>query len=179
MPSELGKTIDAKAIKEQQKKIVENSDLINEIVSRLVDDYCFQLDELMEKAYIIVSDIDKPPTDAELDYLTLNIPILLYFTGEAQEMLGVEEDVAKSFKQELYNSAFEKATGTIADKSATAELKVMTESITHIAYQRAYKQVKLRMESASDMLQSVKKVMTRRITEYELSRVNPDRIGGR
>jgi len=165
-------------IRQLQKRIDANSDIVNSIVDRLVSDYCKPLDEYMEFIRNILNDTANPPTDQELDDFILNLPVLLYFTGEAQEALGIKEDVAKAIKQELYNEIYEKSTGTIADKTAAAELATQNEYIAHIAYQRAYKKVKLRMEAANEMLQSVKKVISRRMVEYEVARVDPGRIGG-
>jgi uncharacterized protein YukE len=165
-------------IRQLQKRIDANSDIVDSIVNRLVSDYCKPLDEYMEFIRNILNDTANPPTDRELDDFTLNIPVLLYFTGEAQEALGVKEDVAKAIKQELYNEIYDKSTGTIADKTAAAELATQNEYIAHIAYQRAYKKVKLRMEAANEMLQSVKKVISRRMVEYEVARVDPGRVGG-
>lgn len=165
-------------IRQLQKRIDANSDIVDSIVNRLVSDYCKPLDEYMEFIRNILNDTANPPTDQELDDFILNLPVLLYFTGEAQEALGVKEDVAKAVKQELYNEIYDKSTGTIADKTAAAELATQNEYIAHIAYQRAYKKVKLRMEAANEMLQSVKKVISRRMVEYEVARVDPDRIGG-
>ena len=170
--------IEVGKIRQLQKRIDANSDIVDSIVNRLVSDYCKPLDEYMEFIRNILNDTANPPTDRELDDFTLNIPVLLYFTGEAQEALGIKEDVAKAVKQELYNEIYDKSTGTIADKTAAAELATQNEYIAHIAYQRAYKKVKLRMEAANETLQSVKKVMTRRGQEYELGRVDPGRIGG-
>jgi len=170
--------IEVGKIRQLQKRIDANSDIVNSIVNRLVSDYCKPLDEYMEFIRNILNDTANPPTDRELDDFTLNIPVLLYFTGEAQEALGVKEDVAKAIKQELYNEIYDKSTGTIADKTAAAELATQNEYIAHIAYQRAYKKIKLRMEAANEMLQSVKKVISRRMVEYEVARVDPGRIGG-
>lgn len=170
--------IEVGKVMQLQKRIDNNSDIIESIVNKLVSDYCKPLDNYMEFIRGILNDHDNPPTDRELDDFTLNIPVLLYFTGEAQETLGVKEDVARAVKQELYNDVFDKATGTIADKTASAELATQNEYITHIAYQRAYKKIKLRMEAGYETLQSIKKVITRRGQEYELARVDSGRIGG-
>ena len=170
--------IEVGKVRQLQKRIDANSDIVDSIVNRLVSDYCKPLDEYMDFIRDILNDHNNPPTDRELDDFTLNIPVLLYFTGEAQEALGIKEDVAKAVKQELYNEIYNKSTGTIADKTAAAELATQNEYIAHIAYQRAYKKVKLRMEAANEMLQSVKKVISRRMVEYEVARVDPGRIGG-
>lgn len=165
-------------IRQLQKRIDANSDIVDSIVNRLVSDYCKPLDDYMEFIRNILNDTANPPTDQELDDFALNLPVLLYFTGEAQEALGIKEDVAKAVKQELYNEIYNKSTGTIADKTAAAELATQNEYIAHIAYQRAYKKVKLRMEAANETLQSIKKVISRRMVEYEVARVDPGRVGG-
>jgi hypothetical protein len=170
--------IEVGKVRQLQKRIDANSDIVDGIVNRLVSDYCKPLDDYMNFIKGILDDTANPPNDRELDDFTLNIPVLLYFTGEAQEALGVKEDVAKAVKQELYNEVYDKSTGTIADKTAAAELATQNEFIAHIAYQRAYKKIKLRMEAANETLQSIKKVISRRISEYEVARVDSGRIGG-
>ena len=45
-----------------------------------------------------------------------------------------------------------------------------------IVYDRAYKIVKNKLEYANELLQSVKKVITRRTAELELSRVDDGRF---
>lgn len=177
--SALSGDIDAGKVRSLQKRVDENSDLVDSIVNRLVSEYCRSLDEYMQFIRNILNDTANPPTDQELDDFALNIPVLIYFTGEAQEALGIKEDVAKAVKQELYNEIYDKATGTIADKTAAAELATQNEYIAHIAYQRAYKKVKLRMEAANETLQSIKKVISRRMVEYEVARVDSGRIGGK
>lgn len=153
-----------------QRRVAQNSDIIDGIVNRLVEQYCKPLDDYMNYIRECLVDPDTPPTDHQLDDFTLTLPVLLYFTGEAQESLGIREDVAKAIKQELYSEIYNQATGTIGDKTARAELATQSEMLTHIAYQRAYKKVRLRMEMGAEMLQSVKKVMSRRMQEMELSR---------
>jgi uncharacterized protein YukE len=170
--------IEVGKVRQLQKRINANSDIVDGIVNRLVSDYCKPLDDYMNFIKGILDDTANPPNDRELDDFTLNIPVLLYFTGEAQEALGVKEDVAKAVKQELYNEVYDKSTGTIADKTAAAELATQNEYIAHIAYQRAYKKIKLRMEAANETLQSIKKVISRRMVEYEVARVDSGRIGG-
>lgn len=174
----LSHEIESKKILELQDRIDTNAQLLDDIIGRLVQEYCKPLDEYVAFIKGILDDPENPPTDVELDDFTLNLPVLLYFTGEAQESLGVREDIAKAIRLELYNQAFDNASGTIADKTAEAELAVQNEQITQIAYQRAYRKVKLRMEAGYELLQSVKKVITRRGQEYEMSRIDPARIGG-
>lgn len=156
-------------------KVENNSELINEVVDALVLNHCKMLDDLIQKIKLSIEDKDNPPTSEELDYYTLNMPVALYYASEAQEVLGIKEDVALATKKEIYNAIFEKAQKTVADKTAAAELASQAEYLTHVAYQRAYKKVKLRLEYANEILQSVKKVISRRMTEMELTRLHGSR----
>ena len=54
-------------------------------------------------------------------------------------------------------------------ETAQAELIAQAETMTLAIYSRAYKKVKLRMDAGYEMLNSLKKVMNKRITEMELS----------
>ena len=145
------------------------SDTIKEISDKLVEKYCGELDEEMKKIgnMLICS---QNMTDNELDFEILNLANILYFVGAGQEDLGIKEDICKAIRQEVYSKAREQATGkTVADKTAQAELIAQAETMTLAIYSRAYKKVKLRMDAGYEMLNSLKKVMNKRITEMELS----------
>ncbi len=168
--------IDKDIILELQNKVDTSAKDIDILVDRLVNDYCKPLNDYMQFIRGILEDTNQPPIEQELDDFMMNLPVLLYFTGEAQEAVGVREDIAKALRQEIYNKSYEKADGTVADKTAVSEMASRNEYIVQIVYQRAYKVIKNKMESASELLQSVKKVVTRRMSEYELSKVDPGRI---
>ena len=145
------------------------SDTIKEISDNLVTEYCKDLDDLMS---VIKEQLQNNGgiTDTELEFLIMDLANALYFTGSAQEDLGIKEDACKAIRQEVYSKAREQSTGkTVADKTAQAELMTQTETMTLAIYSRAYKKVKLRMDAGYEMLNSLKKVMNKRITEMELS----------
>ena len=172
----LAEEIETKKIEVLQDRIDNNSKLINDLTNKLVADYCKQLDDYVRFIQSILQDDKHPPTAQELDDFCLNLPVLLYFAGEAQENLGIKTDVAKAVKQEKYNEIYQEVKGTIADKTAKSELAAQSETITHIIYDRSYKIVKNKLEYASELLQSVKKVITRRTTELELGKVDSGRF---
>ena len=145
------------------------SDTIKEISDNLVTEYCKDLDDLMSVIREELQD-NMEITDEELEFHILDLANTLYFTGSAQEDLGIKEDTCKAIRQEVYSKAREQATGkTVADKTAQAELIAQAETMTLSIYSRAYKKVKLRMDAGYEMLNSLKKVMNKRITEMELS----------
>lgn len=173
----LATEINAEKIIAVKEKVDKNGDLINEIVNKLVSEYCQPLDNYM--AFIKeILESDIPPSTEELDDFTLNLPALLYFASEAQESLGVKEDVAKAIKADLYNRNFANQVGTVKAKEAAAALEIQHEYIAHLAYSRAYQKVKERIKAAYEMINSVKKVVTRRMQECEITRSDPNRYRG-
>ena len=172
----LSSEIDVKGINDMQLLVTKNSEAINEIVNKLVADYCNKLDEYVAYINMIIQDQEHPVTAQELDDFVIQLPILLYFAGEAQENLGIHEDIAKAKKMEKYNTIYDQVKGTIADKTAKSEIASQTEYLTHIIYNRAYKIVKAKMEAAYELLSSCKKVISRRMSENELANIDEGRI---
>lgn len=164
-----------KATNEQPKtaeSIMKNVDSISgtikEISDNLVRQYCKDLNILM--LTIQGSIKSNNVTDECLEIYILDLANTLYFTGSAQEDLGIKEDTCKAIRQEVYSKARAQSTGkTVADKTAQAELMTQAETMTLAIYSRAYKKVKIRMDAGYEMLNSLKKVMNKRITEMELS----------
>ena len=174
--SALSQELDPQRTKDIISRVDRNSALIDELVNSLVQEYCSQLDEYMVQIDTVLTQQDYPVTNAQLDDFTLNLPVILYFVSEAQESLGIKEDVSNAIRAEIYNKVREKASGTVADKDTAAELATQAEAIVSIAYKRAYRKVKVRMEAAYEMLNSVKKVISRRIYESELDNIDRGRV---
>ena len=121
----------------------------------------------------ILRNDEQPPTDAELDDFALNLSTLIYFTSVGAEQMGIRDDLSHSAYKEAYNVARSVLkTGTVADKNAQAEIDAMAERVVNIVYSKAYKILKAKVEAAQEVLSSVKKVMSRRISEFELSRMS-------
>lgn len=166
-----------KKVNDEQPKTAESimqkvdniSDTIKEISDKLVETYCMDLDCMMGVIRDLI-DGGRVLCDDELQNSILQLANILYFTGSAQEDLGIKEDTCKAIRQEVYAKAREQATGkTVADKTAQAELIAQAETMTLAIYSRAYKKVKLRMDAGYEMLNSLKKIMNKRIAEMELS----------
>ena len=174
--SALADAIDEKKVRKILDRVDQNSIDVDGLVNEVVKKFCKPLDDLMENIKKIIENEDNPPTEEELDSMALKLPNCLYFVGEAQEALGIREDVAKAVKMDIYNSIRMQSTGTVSDKDAKAELASQQEYIVHSIFSRAYKKVKLRMEAGYEMLNSVKKVMNRRLVEMQLTGVTPLRF---
>ena len=154
-----------------RKRVEKNSAVLTDIVNEITEPYSKDLDNYVKFISRVLADGTNPPTDEELEDMCLNLSTKIYFLSGACEQLGLKDDMSKAIKNEIYNMKRDEISGTIADKDAYAELESQQEQITNVCYSRAYKTIKAKLENAQELLQSVKKVMSRRITELELSKV--------
>lgn len=164
--SELDKITD---IRNSVDKYSKNMD---DIVDAIVKPYSKDLDNYVIFIRDCLKDGENPPTNDELDDFCLNLSTLIYFAGCMCEQLGIRDDISKSVWRDMFNnkrSELEK--GTIADKDAYAEMESQHEEIVSICYNRAYKIMKAKVGNAQELLQSCKKVLSRRMQETELTRI--------
>lgn len=148
---------------------------IQEIVNSIIEPYCKDLDNYVEFIKSILKDGENPPTAQELDDFCMNLSVYIYYASGMQEQLGIKDDIAKALYKEMYHSSRDRLEkGTVADKDSLAELASQQEYLTSVCYKRAYSIVKAKVASAQEILSSVKKIISRRMSEYELTH-----IGGR
>lgn len=155
-----------------KEKIEENAKEIDEIVNGIIAPYCEDLDKYVEFIRDVLKDGENPPTDEELDDFCLNLSTLIYFAGSLVENLGIRDDIAKAVYKETYNTVRSNIDkGTVNDKDSLAELSSQKELIISSAYSRAYKMIKNKVDNAQELLSSCKKVLSRRMQEYNLSQI--------
>ena len=164
--------INTEKIEQVKDKVEAHSEVINKIVQEIISPYCKDLDKYVEFIRDCLKDGERPPTSEELDDFCLNLSTQIYFAGGMCEQLGIRDDISKAVYKEVYNTVrSEQSHGTVADKDALAELSAQQEQITNICYNRAYKILKAKVENAQELLGSCKKVLTRRMSEFELTRI--------
>lgn len=163
------------------EKVNINSEDINNFVNNIVSQYCSDLDTLVTNIKnILFSQTDDPMSDEELDSSIMKLSSILYFVSEKQEELGIKEDISKSFYNETYNTTRNSlTTGTVSDKDSYAKLQSQQELLTNMIFNRCYKKIKSKIESAYELLTSMKKVLSRRISALDLSKVDKDRYNAR
>lgn len=163
--------INEERITQIQTKVDKYSKVINDIVNEITKPYCQDVDNYVSWINTILADGTNPPTDEELEDMCLNLSTRIYFMSEACEQLGIKDDLSKAIRNEVYNKKRDDIKGTIADKDSYAELESQQEQITNICYSRAYRIVKAKVDNAQELLQSCKKVLSRRMVSLELSKV--------
>lgn len=160
-------------VKEIQDKVESHSDALMSIVNTIIEPYCSDLDNYVKFISDCLRGGEEPPTNEELDDFCMNLSTLIYFAGGMCEQLGIRDDISKSVYKEVYHTArASQETGTVADKDSLAELYSQQEQITNICYNRAYKIMKAKVENAQELLGSCKKVLSRRMSEFELTHIH-------
>lgn len=163
---ELDSVLDIKDYVEEKSKVIDT------IVEGIINPYCKDLDNYVVFIADCLNDGNNPPTDAELDDFCLNLSTYIYFAGGMCEQLGIRDDISKAVWKEMYHSKRSKLeSGTVADKDSLAELESQQEQIVNVCYSRAYKTLKAKIAAAQELLQSCKKVVSRRMQEQELTRI--------
>lgn len=155
-------------LKDSQQKIEELSSIIDVIVDRLVRKYCSGLDAEMKKITEKIQNYEqKPLSDLELDNIIINLPQLIYWASEGQEILGIRADISESLKNEGFITAYHNTQGSVGQRKLEAESEVLLEDLTIMIYDRATKKIRLKVNYAMEMLQSAKKIYTKRINDSD------------
>jgi len=164
--------LNANNIDSTRENVEKNSLIIDDIVNSIVSPYSSSLDKYVSFIKDCLKDGENPPTNEELDDFCMNLSTYIYFAGGTCEYLGIRDDIAKAVYKEMYHTArANQDTGTVADKDSLAELASQEEYIVSAAYNRAYKIMKSKVDNAQELLSSCKKVLTRRISEFETTRI--------
>lgn len=154
---------------EISNSVENNAKLVDDVVNELVGQYSKELDAVIAQAHEALSHRSQL-ADNEIDFFILKIPMSMYYSSVAQEEMGIREDVSRMIRQRLYIDARQSASGTIDDKNTAAEAQVMQETLTAAAYKRATNILKAKNTAAQEVLSAFKKVLSRRMEEYQLTR---------
>ncbi len=164
--------LDKESVNRVQSTVEDNAKKIDEIVEGIYRPYCRDLDRYVKFVGECLKDGTNPPNNAELEDFCMNLSTYIYFASGMCEYLGIRDDISKALWKEMYNSKrSEKVTGTIDDKNSFAELASQQEQLTNICYNRAYRIVKAKIDSAQELLTSCKKVLSHRMQEMELTKL--------
>lgn len=167
--------IDEKSLRDGISKNNADAQYVEKFTNEIVDSCCDKLDGYIDYVANRLNDENYNLTNDQLDDIVMTIPTLLYFVGTQQEKLGIKRDVSKQTRLISFNEAFSNAEGIQALKKCEAENKVFYESMVLLIYENAYNIIKAKVDNATEVLQSAKKVLTRRMTESELTRSTPNK----
>jgi len=107
---------------------------------------------------------------------------MLYFLGSKLETVGVKDDLSKLAAKESYNEAYlsnrmkdaeHRNKTTVAELTALAEDASKYETVLNSLYARVYKQIKFKMDAGYDMVNSLRKIISKRMQDQSLSMYTP------
>ena len=152
-----------------------NTNYFTQISDKVVTAYTNDLDALMNN--IREDTIDNTPSDEILEKYVLELSNLLYFLGTRLETVGIKDDITRMSAKEVYNNTYtdnlDVAPG--GKKPTVAELNVMSENasryetVVNFIYSRVYRQIKFKIDGAYEMLASLRKIVSKRMQENQLS----------
>lgn len=173
----LNKSIDLEQIKDIKVSIDDSVSQIQKMSDEIVSSYTKTLDEIMRdiKENVIDKDV---VGDSILEAYFLELTNALYFIGSKSEFLGLYEDFAKSNQKIKYNEAYSEnqlnasingKKATVDENRAFAEDKSINETVVGYIYSRSFRIIKSKVDSATEMVKTLSKIISKRMTERDYS----------
>lgn len=151
-----------------------NTDTLDVIdtVNNITSSYTSELDKCINEIQVLLSN-EEDISPQQLNYYITILPILLYdITGKITE-LGIKSDAAKMQRRMVFNEAYlEQTQGTVSKKTSVAQNQSMNEQFVEDVMLRAYKECASKIEIATMLHSSLKKVQSWKTSELEITRNN-------
>nr|DAT40266.1 MAG TPA: hypothetical protein [Caudoviricetes sp.] len=148
--------------------VEEESTQIETIVNEIVNSVTKEIDDYIEN---IKHELDGDDlTISELNLILMRLCSFSYYLASKQEMVGIRQDISSTIEKERFNLHFINSTGTVASKTSQAEEKTKEERVISIVWEKSYKILKNKYDSINRYIDSIKKIITTKVKEMELSR---------
>lgn len=163
-----------------------NVDYLSSVVDSTVKSYSEYLDKIMSAIYNEIIIIENVSTDTIEKYF-LELSNALYFVVENVEKVGIYDGVSKASAQQKYNDFYMKHQAsnvgvvgakkpTVAESTAYAESESLPDSMVNEIYNRSYKILKGKIDAAQTMVSTLSKVLSKRMSENQLTATSTRRI---
>lgn len=143
--------------------------------------YTNELDIIMNKVYENVVKVENPAVDV-LEKYFLELTNCIYFLNSRVEKVGLHDDISKLVLDSAYNEAYlehkNSNVGVVGAKKPTdseantiAEQQTIEENAVNSLYNRTYKTIKGKIDSAQTMVASISKIISLRSQEMQLTQM--------
>jgi len=175
-------SIDEEKLNEKIKNVEINVDYASKIIDETVSSYTCHLDTILAKIYTDIIEPSEPAPIEVIEKYFLTLSNNLYFVGEKVEKLGIYDSISKSVAKEAFNNFYmsdeisldEKGKKrTVAELTALSENASIYEQTVNDIYNKVYKIVKAKISSAENMCSALSKILSRRMSEMQLSAMQP------
>lgn len=153
-----------------------NTEIVLPMINEVVEKYTQDLETVMRGIYLDVVNAEDPDINIIEKYF-VKLSNTLYFVCSNTEYLAMYDGIAKAGYKEAYNNTLlsvndnvDKASKkTVAEATAIAEADNIHEQVVSDIYNKAYKIVKAKIESAQTMVSTLSKVLSKRMSEQNLA----------
>jgi len=165
--------IDELKVSDIKNKLSENVEYFTNMIDVIVDENTRSMDKILCEICDNVVNIDNPSTEVIEKYF-LELTNCLYFMQERVEKLSIYDSLSKISYKEAFNKSYmnpelDKSKPTVAELTAYAEGNTIYEQSINEMYNKAYKIVRSKVDAAQTMIQTLSKVLSKRITDMQLS----------
>lgn len=108
-------------------------------------------------------------TDEQMYSAILELGFNLYNIANRFETIGIKSDVAKILLEYRQSDVKINMSGKKYDKETAAVMNSLLEQENVVIYNRAYKAMKMKIDIAMELINSLKKIVTDRIENKKLS----------
>lgn len=150
--------------REIKNQIVQDSMLIQETIGKIVSPITDVLDNLISYINQMLKS-DTVLTEEMLMKIMLQLNTALYSVVEVSAGVDIKQEIASMKQKSEYALARKTASGTVAEKDNEAWLATQNISVLKLMYKEANSVIKSKIERASDLQLSLKKILTYRIEQ--------------
>ena len=177
-------------IREKEKTLKANLDQVKlesqtytRLVNQLVGDHAEELDNFITDVDKLIRDLKRGKitqySELRLEMKCLTLAHAMYKAADGLAILGGQSDVAKIMREEAFSRAYSKVTdGTIPDKKAEADQRIVTEKMIEGLMQRAYSGLAIKVKSGNRLLEAIKKILSSRMVVKEVFRRDSSAMDG-
>ena len=175
-------SVDVEKVDKLMRETTINVKYFTNAIAEVVNNFSGGLDNLMKDLYVNCIR-DGNVTLEVLENYYLELSNMVYFMQEKVEELGAYTDMSQSACKEVFSKSYLNQSGqkdasgksksTVAELNAVANLDSQYESVVADIHGRAYKIVKGKISSAQDMMNTLRKIITSRQSEMQLSMFTP------
>ena len=154
-------------IQEKLEEIQENGYNLQQISYGIIKNYISELDDITQYISSLFKGVDNVETDV-LSKLSVRLSSCLYSVSVYLEYAGLQEDYARLVRKEKYQTELTRAVGRVVNKQGIAVLNSIKETLVQNIAESCYKQIKGRLDYGTELLQSIKKILTLRISSSQI-----------
>ena len=168
--------INNKDLNDIDQEIQAMSEDYTSLSNSIITSYTSDLDALVQSIYLNIRRDNY--SDQDLEKQCLDLSATLYFVSVRIEEAGVLEDLSKMLKQEQYNKSYldtqleavkNNTKISVAQTQALAEEKSKHHAMINAIYSHVVKAVKGKIDSAYELLSTMKQTISKRMSDAQLS----------